>query len=252
MPRLPRKYSKAEFSHVMIKGNGGQIVFEDIRDKLKFIDMLAECVEKFDVQLHAYCLMTNHVHLLVKDEGNCLSEFMHKLTAGYAAYFNFKYERSGSLFQGRFKSEAIYDQSYYLSVLRYIHRNPDNAHITRFDAYAWSSFDDYRESAQGKKSFVETGYALEILGGFNAFYEFLSCEDDIIGMDVDTCLRGSDERVAQFLCNKFNLSSPTIIREMSIKKRNDYIREMRDLGITASQIERLTGVSRTIIYKVNI
>ncbi len=250
MPRLPRKYTKAEYNHVMLRGNGGQIIFEDIRDKLKFLELLEGCVMEFDVQLHAYCLMTNHVHLLLRDGSNCLSDFMRKLATTYAGYFNFKYDRRGSLFQGRFKSEPIEDQKYYMSVLRYIHRNPDNAKISTFDRYAWNSYDEYKESANGKESFVDTEFALKILGGFDKFHNFLSMDDDIIGMDIDSSTSGSDERVAGYLSNLLNIPSTTVIREMSIKKRNQAIIEMRRLGITASQIERLTGVSRTVIYKI--
>ena len=109
----------------MIRGIGKQILFEDDKDRLRFIDSLEKYKAEESILLHAFCLMENHVHLLVQDTCGKLDLFMKKLEGSYAFYYNRKYERTGTLFQERYKSEPVDSDPYYMSVLRYIIRNPE-------------------------------------------------------------------------------------------------------------------------------
>lgn len=265
MPRTLRRANRANYNHVILRGITEVPVFVDDEDREKFLELLSESINEYDIELHAYCLMDNHIHLLVFVQGDCLSAFIQKLASRYVSYYNYRHLRSGSLFQGRFRHEPIRNRDYYLSVLRYIHKDPENSGIGAFDSFKWSSFLAFKSASEGINGTSEgepgvseedtyvpvtTTPALDMLRGFEGFYEFVSRSDDIIGMDIDNNSVESDERVSIFLSRRLNIKTPRAINKMSIKSRNMLIREMRALGITASQISRLTGVSRTIIYKL--
>ena len=100
--------------------------------------------------LHAYCLMDNHVHLLLQEQEETLGEIMKRVGVSYAYWFNRKYERVGHLFQGRFRSETVEDDAYFLTVLRYIHQHPVQAKlVARCSDYPWSSYAAYANEARG-------------------------------------------------------------------------------------------------------
>ena len=127
MPRVQRV--KGEFStyHVVQRGNEKKKIFRDDEDKAKFLETLAKAREKYNFLLYAYCLMDNHIHLLVNDNGNDISKLMKSINVSYVSYFNRAYQRCGHLFQDRFKSELVKDDRYLLEVSRYIHNNPVKA-----------------------------------------------------------------------------------------------------------------------------
>ncbi|MHB8918464.1 MAG: transposase, partial [Desulfocucumaceae bacterium] len=122
--------------------------------------------EKYNFKLEAYCLMDNHVHLLINDNGNDISKVVKSINISYAYYFNKTYKRVGHLFQDRFKSEIVGDDNYLLSVSAYIHNNPLKAGIVRIpQEYKWSSFSYYR----GKENYVSGLVDTErILGLFSS------------------------------------------------------------------------------------
>lgn len=137
MPRLPRNSS--EFLHVVIRGAGQQVLFEDDQDRRYFLGRLARYRKDVEVAILAYCLMDNHVHLLVRDAEENVSLLMQKLEISYAGYYNRKYDRSGHLFQGRYCSQAVADERHLISAFRYILQNPEKAGICPAAAYRWSS-----------------------------------------------------------------------------------------------------------------
>ncbi len=99
MPRLARQKSETGFYHILLRGVGRQNIFEDDEDKQRFLETLERYKKELNFELHAYCLMGNHVHLLIKDVANQLDQIMKKIAGSYAYYFNRKYERVGHLEQ---------------------------------------------------------------------------------------------------------------------------------------------------------
>lgn len=110
--------------HVTCRGNGKQNIFLTDHDRSKFLELLTRSVGIYDVRLYAFVLMANHFHLIVKTPGANLQEFMRHFNISYTAYFNKLHQRSGHLYQGRYKSFLIDVDSYFLEVSRYIHLNP--------------------------------------------------------------------------------------------------------------------------------
>lgn len=177
MSRTPRKLSESNVYHIFARGVGRLQILEDDEDNAFFLGLLGRFTFSGDCDLLAYCLMGNHFHLLVKMEMRRLSEEMKRLEVSYAQHFNEKYERTGTLFQGRFGSEPIDSDEQLLAALRYIHLNPQKAGIAPFDDYEWSSYQEYMGRA--KAELASTSLALEMVGGTDYFEKFhrIECDD---------------------------------------------------------------------------
>ncbi len=143
MPRMARKVSSTRVYHIILRGNDRQDIFFDEQDYKKFIKEIKNTEEKYKYELYAYCLMTNHVHLVIYDKNDMLSKIIQSLAVTYSAYFSKKYERTGHLFQNRFLSKEVETREYLMQVCRYIHQNPVKAKISKIDNYKWSSFKEY-------------------------------------------------------------------------------------------------------------
>ena len=131
--------------HVLSRTNSGDIAFTSLGEMRKFLGYLAKYAEIFSFRIHAWCLMSNHFHLLLEStEQGKLSELMRRLLTAYTVYYNRRYQRHGHLFQGRFKSYVVDKTGYFLELSRYIHLNPARGEKPQ-DArtYAGSSFKYY-------------------------------------------------------------------------------------------------------------
>jgi REP element-mobilizing transposase RayT len=140
MGRHHRDFSQSEWFHVFNRGADRQDIFSADGDRTLFESLQAEAFDRFEIELHAYALMTNHVHQLVHAPNGGLSEAMQRLCGRYAAAYNERTERTGSLFTGRFKSVPITSEAQLIWSGRYIHRNPlDIVAPSALAAYRWSS-----------------------------------------------------------------------------------------------------------------
>jgi REP element-mobilizing transposase RayT len=127
--------------HVTTRGDRQEPIFDDDEDRFKFLSILAEVVSRFNWICHAYCLMTNHYHLLIETPEGNLSKGMRQLNGMYTQATNRRHERTGHMFQGRFKSILVDKNSYLLELARYIVLNPVRAGMVKnLDKYAWSSY----------------------------------------------------------------------------------------------------------------
>lgn len=156
MPRVRREKCPNSIYHVIVRGNNKEDIFRDYMDREVYLNRLKRYKEKFQVEVYAYCMMTNHVHLLIYDNGQDISKFMQGLSLSYAIYFNKKYNRCGHLFQGRFTSAMVRSDDYFLHVSKYIHLNPVKANIVNEAVqYNWSSFKIYM-GIKDKKEIINT------------------------------------------------------------------------------------------------
>lgn len=151
MSRPPRVLSKTGLYHIIFRGINRQNIFEEKEDYEKMLSIIEIVKEEMNFEIYAFCFMSNHVHLFLEENmlGD-IKKIMHKILTRYVRWFNYKYERSGSLIGNRYKSEPIEDDSYYLELVKYIHRNPLKAKIVeRIADYPWSSYKDYLEQTNG-------------------------------------------------------------------------------------------------------
>ncbi len=149
--------------HVIVRGNERRNVFRDDADRLRYLARLAVYREKFEFQLLAYCLMDNHVHLAIEAGKIPLARIMAGLQSSYTQYFNRRHQRSGHLFQGRYKAFLVEKDPYALALLRYIHENPVKARVVkRPEDFAWSS-DRYYRRGRGPE-WLDVDRLLSMLG----------------------------------------------------------------------------------------
>ncbi len=144
MPRKPRLHYPGALYHVMLRGNSGQDIFFDDGDYMRFFLLLQQAAERHGCRIHAYCLMTNHLHLALQVGEVPLSRIMQNVGFRYTQHINRKYSRSGHLFQGRYKALLVDADSYLLELIRYIHLNPIRIGLAALpEDYPWSSHGHY-------------------------------------------------------------------------------------------------------------
>ncbi|MFZ5944784.1 MAG: REP-associated tyrosine transposase [Bacillota bacterium] len=141
MPRIARIKEKFSTYHIMVRGNERKNIFFDNSDKEMYLQIIDRVKKKYKFFIYSYCLMNNHAHLIIDDNGNDISQIMKSIGTSYVTLFNRKHQRIGHLFQDRFKSRLIDNNEYLLEVSKYIHNNPVKAGITRNPQdYPWSSY----------------------------------------------------------------------------------------------------------------
>lgn len=151
-------YSGALY-HVMLRGNHGEKIFFSDTDRNYFYKLLDDGIKRFDYRVHAFCLMSNHVHLALQVNNTSLSKIIQNLAFRYARWVNKRTKRLGHLFQGRHKAILIDTDTYLLDLVRYIHLNPVRAHIVSSpELYSWSSHLTYLDRNQ--LSWLSTDYVM--------------------------------------------------------------------------------------------
>lgn len=142
MPRKPRFFIDSVPVHIVHRGHCRDPVFFEDQDYATYMHWLKEGCGRYGIAIHSYCLMTNHVHiLLTAEKAENVSRFMQYVGRHYVPYINYKYGRSGTLWEGRFKASLVDSANYLLSVMRYIELNPVRASMVLSPSeYRWSSF----------------------------------------------------------------------------------------------------------------
>ncbi len=142
MPRFPRNYLKTSFFHVMSQGINKNFIFEDSIDIKFYIKNMYEIKDKYNVKIIAYCIMNNHVHMLLETAGvENLSKYMHCLNTRFGQYYNKKYKRVGYVFRDRYKAEGIYSEKQLYNCIKYIYDNPVKAEICKKpEEYEFSNY----------------------------------------------------------------------------------------------------------------
>lgn len=138
-------FTKGEYYHIFNRGNRKGDIYLDNQDKGVFLERLVKYKDECQINILCYCLMPNHFHFLLKQEGEIsVTNFIHRMLISYCMYFNKKYNTVGRLFQGPFKAKLVEREEYLLQLSRYIHLNPGEIFKTRFlKNYLWSSYLDY-------------------------------------------------------------------------------------------------------------
>ena len=245
MAQQTRMQGEYGYSHLTVKGNGGQILFEAKEDFLYCLSLMEKYSREEQVTICAYCLMENHAHILVFDLNNRIPMFMKKLGGTYTAWFNRKYEHSGHVFQGRYGRFNVESDDYLLRVFRYVLRNPQNAGICPLTDYPWSSYKAYG----CRDSFVDTYVLTEMLGSWDEYAEYMaSAEDDNVEFEQR---KHDDEWAKHVIKTELGLDIGTKLQEYPRDERDAAIRRLRERGLTIRQIERLTGINRGTIQRVS-
>lgn len=243
--RKRRVYSKTGIYHVVIRGVNKQNIFFEKEDKLKFLQLLKKYSRKNQIKICAYCLMDNHVHLLIEDPNTNISIFMQSVCSLYARIFNKKYDRIGHLFQERFASEVVEDDEYFLTVYRYVLQNPEAAGVCKTENYFWSNF----RLLEKKNNFIDNTRILDSFNSIEALYEFLGIKTESLCLEIE--LRPSEKensyisKVKQILKS----DSPIIKPDLPKKELMSTLRKLKESGLSVRTISRVTGIGK---YQIQI
>lgn len=170
MARPLRVEYEGAFYHITSRGNERKDIFKSEKDKEKFLNYLEGAKEKFEIVVHAYCLLSNHYHLIIETPYANLSKCMQYINSSYTTYYNVKRNRHGHLFQGRYKGILIEVDEYLKVLSRYIHLNPIKAGMEkRLGEYEWSSYHYYIEKKK-LPVFLKTQHVLDYFGGSKVRY----------------------------------------------------------------------------------
>jgi REP element-mobilizing transposase RayT len=203
-------------------------------------------------KIFAYCLMDNHVHLLLQETKETISMIIQRISSSYVRWYNAKHKRCGHLFQERFKSEVVENDSYFLTVLRYIHQNPIKAKIVRDMAeYRWSSYNEYIK----RNKMVEKEYVLVMFANKRdeAIKRFVRFVEEI---NEDNCLEISENKsslsdadIRSILKHQFGVEAIKIRNE--VREKQDYLLHLLKevYSLTVRRIARITGFSSTRIWR---
>lgn len=245
MGRQARQLSSSGFYHIVFQGVNHQHIFEDEGDYSYLLQALHDLKIDLAFEVHAYCLMSNHVHLLLREKRlGDISLIMKRLLTKYAMYFNRKYQRSGALIASRYKSVPVEADEYFIPLQRYIHQNPLKAGLVNNpEEYPFSS---YREYLYGGK-LVDTAFALELLGRDEWIRLHQVQTDD--AFEISGKLSLNDGEIRRRIMQYTHGCEPHEIGSWTKAERNSMLRKLKEAGLSIRQIERATGISRGVVAK---
>ncbi|MDH3454320.1 MAG: transposase, partial [Desulfuromonadales bacterium] len=170
------------FHHVMSRGNQKQLIYKNRRDRSKFLEYLESASVRYGANIHCYCLMDNHYHLLLETPDSNLAQIMRHINGAYTTYFNTKHRRVGHLFQGRYRSVLVDADTYCLALSRYIHLNPVKEGLSASPAtYEWSSYRCYMDEQEARE-WLQTNFLLSIMGQGSEvrqrYQKYVEADDD--------------------------------------------------------------------------
>lgn len=249
MARQARRKSSTGIYHVMLRGINKRPIFQGDDDKDRFIAIVCKYKEPGKFKLFGYCLMENHVHLLIKEADDNISTLIKRISSSYVYWYNNKYERIGHLFQDRFKSECVEDDNYFLGVLRYIHQNPVKAGMVKsIDRYNWSSYYSYIEEIDTiDYRYGLTFFSEDIAKAKLQFVKYMNEESKETFLDDSESIKVTDEEVElKILSMGFNKLSDLKFEKK--ERRRLILKELKSIkGVSIRQLSRITGLSRTTI-----
>lgn len=243
MPRVSRKRSVTGVYHVMMRGNNKAIIFHDDKDRKKFIYVLTDVIKKTGVRIHGYCLMDNHIHILIEEDVNeSVGQVIKRISVRFVIWYNNKYGRTGHLFQGRFNSEAVEDEAYFKTVLRYIHYNPVMAGmVTEALGYRWSSAMAHETAYRSEYTWVTTDMVQTIWPNLMLYESFMRIAPEEYCLEEKVDEKQSFEELRCGISSRFPIDD---LMHMDVKKRYDMIKRIK-------QEEKLTVRGLASVLKIS-
>lgn len=246
MPRSQRIESSSGFYHATMRGNAKGIIYECDEHRSKFLQALEKCKDEFGVRIIAWCLMDNHVHMIIDVCDASLTDALHWVGTTYACYFNHCEDRVGHLFQCPFGSVPINYESQLINIVKYIHLNPERAGICAQSEYRWSS---YKEYAYNKPWIADVDSVLEIAGGSELFLATPIDFDQVARVGAPKRPR-TDEDALKIVRVALGDGAVREIRYAPRALRNSYVYLLKNRGLSCGQIARLCALSERTIRRV--
>ena len=217
MPRYPRSYLNTSFFHVMTQGINKNYIFDNSNDIVYYINKMEQLTREQKIEILAYCIMNNHVHLLIRtNEIGELSKYMQRLNMTYGKYYNKKYNKVGFVFRDRYKSEAIYTESQLYNCIKYIANNPVKAGICKApEEYPYSKYPKFDKTIDDEYAFIDTDESNEKM--CREFIEEFLKQNSITLNKLKTDKEKLKD-IVKLLKERYQLSFREIAGEMGLSK----------------------------------
>lgn len=241
------------FYHVCARGTGKQLIFEGDEDRWEFLELMRDCCREAGVTVIAWCLMGNHVHLVLADYEDAMSVAMHRLLLTYARRFNKRTGRTGHLFQNRFDRRSLDTDRYLMAAIRYVHSNPQEAGIALIERYPWSSFAEYLRAYDNDttRGFSDPSCVLELFGSAEGFIAYSLSTPDGGEPALGDMKETEWERHAFAGKMAKELGVPLRgVKAAPPAQRDTVIFGLHDAGFTVRQIERYTGIGKSTVSRI--
>ena len=247
MGRQARKRSKTGIYHVLLRGIDKRDIFLDDEDRKTFIKHLILAKEKGNFELYAYCLMDNHVHLLIKEDEE-IGKSIKRITVGYVGWHNKKYERTGHLFQNRFKSEPVETEDYLITVLRYIHQNPVKARMVKNPGeYLWCTYNQYINDYQNQHSLIDAELIKAYLKNEAEFIDYMNTTNNDECLESNTTTKYNNDTFKKVIQKKYNIDN---LNDFPIRERNEIINKIyKEQDISIRQLSNALGLSKAMVER---
>ena len=240
--------SDTDIYHIMIRGNNKQTIFHSSEDYQRFLGLMNQKTSEKCITIYAWCLMPNHVHLLVKEKSEPMAKIFISMLTGYSAWYNKKYEHIGHVFQGRYKSQAVEDQTYFLRVFRYIHRNPLEANLCdKMEDYPYSSFFQYFSSERYK----DDDTILNLMSKKNLERYHFEKDSDSDFLDINNEEISYEEKIVDLIMKvglDINISE---VKSLPRDQRTMVLQKLLLAGIPYRVICSSTGISMSVVRAVS-
>lgn len=241
------------FYHVSARGTGKQIIFETDDDRWEFLELMRDCCRDAGVTVVAWCLISNHVHLVLADYEDAMSAAMQRLLLTYARRFNKRTGRSGCLFRDRFERRSLDTDRQVMEAIRSVHANPQKAGISLIERYPWSSFAEYLRAYDNDmtRGFSDPSCVLELFGSAKAFiaYSLSTPEGGKLAMPNLEEAEWERHAFAEKLAKGLGVPLHGVKAAPSAR-RDAVIVGLRDAGFTVRQIEHYTGIGKSTVSRI--
>lgn len=247
----------------MMRGINHQNIFEEQEDYYQFLttlDLMAQSYEpdgtpsRRNYILYAYCLMSNHIHLLIREREDTIGIAIKRIASSYVYYYNHKYSRDGHLFRERFKSEPVNDMAYFVTLLRYIHQNPLKAGMVKaVKDYEFSSWGEYIDKNSTLIPLCDTRTVLNRIP-YNELDILVNepMSNDIACLDIENASTGrpSDDQVMLLIKEKTGATNSSTFQQLPDDIKRSVLIELKSRRASLRQLERLTGIGKSLIYRL--
>ena len=244
------------FYHVCARGTGKQIIFETDDDRWEFLELMRDCCRDAGVTVVAWCLMSNHVHLVLADYEDAMSAAMQRLLLTYARRFNKRIGRAGCLFQDRFERRSLDTDWQVMEAIRSVHAGPQEAGMSLIERYPWSSFAEHlrtydSDAADVTRGFSDPSCVLELFGSAEGFITHSLSTPDGGEPALGDMKETEWERHA--FADKMAKSLGVPLNELKTvapSRRDRIIFALHDGGNTVREIERYTVISKSTVSRI--
>ena len=250
MSRTARRLSATNVYHIILRGINRQIIFEDNNDFIYFKRLLLDCRNRYEYEIFGYCLMDNHIHLLLKSSEIHLEVFFKSLEVRYVYWFNGKYQRTGHLFQGRFFSVPVESETALINTIRYIHNNPVKAGIvSSAQEYPWSScsayFFEYTDELLSAESFLQSAS----LTFADLRIPYQPSDQPPFPEPIERC-HLTDEEAIRIMKRISGCLSHSQFQKLQKPDRNKYIQLLYKNKLSVRQLVRICGIPKSTIERI--